>query len=105
MGDCILPGPNRRQLLDLDGRLRSDKCPKKQANRLSSTDDAAASVRSSQEDSFMSQQPNDETRNQTTSATPGQSETISKSEKVNNDLLEDELSQISGGITKHPDQY
>jgi hypothetical protein len=53
----------------------------------------------------MSQQPNDETTNQTTSATPGQSETIRKSEKVNNDLLEDELSQISGGVKPHPDSY
>jgi hypothetical protein len=54
---------------------------------------------------FMSQQPNDETKNQTTSVTPGQSETIRKGEKVNNDLLEDELSQISGGLKPHPDSY
>jgi len=54
----------------------------------------------------MSEQTKDETKIGGAAATPNRQETVSDGEKSANDLPEDELSKISGGLGKHlPDAY
>lgn len=55
----------------------------------------------------MSEQTKDETKSGNITATPAQSEVVEKTEKDASHLTEDELTKISGGLSKPPynDQY
>ena len=59
-----------------------------------------------EQEGFMSEQRNDETKSAKIAPIPGQPAVVNKSEKDPGNLAEDELSNIAGGGNlKLPDQY